>query len=104
MSASIDFAAAMTDVYRRAKSELGYNATYFLSMLSELGPQETARRLVMATSPSDGFTTLLERKRLDLTVEAVILRPEFQELFTAEEVERARDRLQQYGWSDPQPG
>jgi hypothetical protein len=90
---------AMTDVYRRAKAEAGYHATYYLQMLAELGPLETARRLVLSTTPSDGFTTLWEKRRLDLTVEAVVLREEFKGLFSDEEVDAARSRLAEYGWS-----
>jgi hypothetical protein len=33
-----EFARAMRDVYARAKSEAGYNATYLLRMLSQHGP------------------------------------------------------------------
>lgn len=83
---------------RRAKTEAGYNATLFLRMLSEHGPIETARRLITATQPSDGFTRLWERKRLDLTVEAQVLRPEFETLFTTEERDACRRRLELYGF------
>jgi hypothetical protein len=75
------FARAMRHVYTRAKSEAAYNAKYFLRMLSEHGPVETARRLINSSQPSEGFTQLWKRKRLDLTVDAQILRPEFQEPF-----------------------
>jgi hypothetical protein len=45
---------------------------------------------------SDGFTTLWELKRLDLSVEAFVLRPEYAPLFTEEERAIARARLRQY--------
>lgn len=93
------FGSAMSDVYRRARSEAGYNATIFLRMLSEQGPLETARRLITASQPSDGFTQLWERHRLDLTVEAQVLRPEFDALFTDEERDRCRSRLADYGYT-----
>lgn len=96
-----EFRDAMREVYRRAKVELGYNATYFLQMLSELGPLETARRLVTATNPSQGFTVLWEKGRLDLSVEAQVLRPEFAELFTDDELEAARARLEAYEYRFP---
>ena len=91
-----EFAAAMRDIYLRAKSEAGYNATYFLQMLSELGPLETARRLVTSIQPSHGFTALWERHRLDLTVEARVLERRFDPLFTDLEREAARRRLEAY--------
>jgi hypothetical protein len=89
----------MRDIYLRAKNELGYNATYFLRMLSTEGPIQTARRLITSSQPSEGFTTLWERRRLDLTVEAHVVQPRFQSLFTESELEAARQRLESYGYS-----
>lgn len=93
------FGRAMQDVYARAKKEAGYNASLFLEMLHRYGAIDTARRLINAPTVSDGYTALYERGRLDLTVENVILRPEFASLFTEEEREIARDRLLQYGFT-----
>lgn len=92
------FHAAMVDVYRRAKNEVGYHATIFLRMVSERGGVAAARQLLHASNVSDGFTALWERKRLDLTMEALILRSEFGSLFISEELATARNRLEQYGY------
>jgi len=92
------FHAAMLDVYNRAKSEAGYNASRFLSMVSEQGGYEAARTLLHAAHVSDGYTALWERQRLDLTVEAVILKPEWHELFSEAERNIARERLVAYGY------
>ena len=91
------FAKAMTDIYHAAKRE-GYTPTYFIQMISELGPLATAKRLIGSDVPSDGFTRLYELGRLDLTVEAVCLDPQWSDLFTAEERRQARTRLAAYGW------
>ena len=72
-----DLVGSQRDIYVRAKTEAGYNATYFLQMLAEAGPLETARKLIMTAHPSQGFTALWERRRLDLTVEAHVLAPHF---------------------------
>ena len=93
-----DFGKAMLSVYERAKAEAGYTPSFFLGMLSELGPLGTARKLLHAPAVSDGFSNLWERGRLDLTVEALVLRPEFSSLFTDEELDRARNRLEQFGY------
>jgi hypothetical protein len=92
------FSGAMKDIYRRAKVELGYNATYFLQMLANEGAVATARHLVMSTRPSEGFTTLWERGRLDLTVEAHVIDPQYADLFSDEMVDTARRRLAAYGY------
>ncbi len=92
------FHRAMISVYEDAKREIGYNATRFLQMVSEQGGVATARQLLHATTVSDGFTVLWERGRLDLTVEAVVLRAEFTSLFSDEERDVAAARLEQYRW------
>src|SRR4051812_7676755 len=80
------FDAAMFDIYRRAKSEAGYNATIFLRMISDRGGLATAKYLLNSPKPSDGYTHLYERGRLDLTVEAMIVEnTRWHELFTKEE-------------------
>ncbi|WP_244218935.1 caspase family protein [Micromonospora arida] len=96
-----EFHAAMLEGYRKAKKELNYNAAYFLKMVQEVGGLEAARRLIRASSVSSGFTTLWEKGRLDLAVEAVVLQDRFAGLFTDEEIEIARDRLAAYGYHLP---
>jgi len=87
------FHEAMLNVYRRAKSECGYNATYFLKSVNEHGGIATAKSLLGKSQISDGFTELYERKRLDLSVECLVLRPNFRDLFAAHELNVARSRL-----------
>ena len=94
-----EFSAAMQEIYRKAKVEAGYNATVFLRMLSDRGAMETARFLIHTDRPSDGFTALWERQRLDLTVEAHVLQERFETLFTDDEREVCRRRLLAYGYT-----
>jgi hypothetical protein len=93
-----EFEAAMRSVYTRAKDEAGYNATQFLRMLTDHGGLATAKRLLANPRVSDGFVALYERKRLDLTVEAQVLNPKFAPLFTAEELQTARNWLREFGY------
>lgn len=97
-----NFHRAMVTIYTRAKDELGYNATRFLQMLSTSGGVETARHLLDAPKVSDGFTTLWEHRRLDLSVEAHVLKPEFADLFSDAEQRIAAERLRQYGYQAPE--
>ena len=92
------FERAMRDVYVRAKKEANYTATYFLSMLSDYGGLGTARRLLASSEVSSGFAALYERGRLDLTVEVLVMKPEFASLFTEEEIHIARQRLDDLGY------
>lgn len=96
------FDQAMFNIYQRAKEEAGYNATVFLRMVSDRGGLLTAKTLINSPLPSDGYTALYERGRLDLTVEAMVLEtPAWHELFTDEELKRAHRRLKQYGYQVP---
>ena len=98
------FTEAMFDIYRRAKSEARYNATIFLQMLTDNGGLRTAKTLINSAKPSDGYTALYLRHRLDLTVEAVVIEnPRWHALFQPEELERARKRLQDYGYKITSP-
>jgi hypothetical protein len=92
-----DFVAALQQVVRECRA-IGYNPTGFLGMISSRGPFESVRALLRTHRPSDGFMTLWEKHRLDLTVEAVVLRPEWSRFFSAEELSVARSRLREVGF------
>lgn len=95
------FDQAMFEVYRRAKDEAGCNATMFLQMLSDTNGRRTAKALINAAKPSDGYTALYMRDRLDLTVEALVIEDQrWHPLFTEDELKRARRRLKDYRY-DP---
>ena len=92
------FNEAMFRIYDEARSKYHYNASRFLQMLHNSSGVEVARSLTLAPDASDGFTKLWELKRLDLTVEAHILKPEYHVLFTDADRDAARTRLELYGW------
>lgn len=74
--------------------KLGYNPTAFLEMLSKYGTLGTARKLIHAPHVSDGYSKLFMMGRLDLTLEAVMLKPEYANLLTKEELEICASRIQ----------
>ena len=92
------FHQAMIEIYTAALDECRYRPTRFLQMVTEHGGVEAAKILINAQGPSDGFTRLWECERLDLTVEAHAIKPEFAKLFTEEERQKARSRLEEYGY------
>lgn len=93
------FDRAMEDIYIRAKEEAGYTASIFHRMLCERRGRQTAKDLINSKHPSEGYTALWELKRLDLTVEAVVHdNPRWHPLFTPDELERARQRLDDYDY------
>jgi hypothetical protein len=92
------FNLAMKDIYNDAKRECGYVATRFLQMLAEKGGVSTAKNLITKEGGTEGFAKLWECGRLDLSIEALILRKEYQELFTEEEKRLCKDRLLKFGY------
>lgn len=92
------FDLAMMAIYHSARNEAKYTATRFLQMLHEHRGLETARILLHSPTVSDGYTALWERRRLDLTVEALILQPQWHDLFTDSERDIARKRLKDYDY------
>ena len=89
--ASGAFDRAVLDIIERSRAELRYNPRYFRVMVTQHGALGAVRRLLAAPAVSDGFVTLWERQRLDLTVEALVVDPRFAHLFTDG---RARGRAQ----------
>jgi hypothetical protein len=92
------FDAAMRQIYDRARSECGYNATRFLQMLAEHGGVKTAKLLLDDHTMSEGLTALWERKRLDISMEALVLQEEWAPLFTDAERAAARTKLAELGY------
>lgn len=74
----------------RAKKECKYNASYYNQMLATIGGVQTAKQLIakamQTQNPSDGFATLMIHGRADLTMESSVIKEEYKELFTDEEI------------------
>lgn len=91
------FTKAMEQIYDDAVA-IGYRPSAFRRMLAEHGGVETARRLIRGAATS-GFETLWEKKRLDLSVEALMLKPAWRALFHPGELTMARKRLRDVGYT-----
>jgi hypothetical protein len=87
------FDQEMEAIYYRARDAVGYRATRFLQMVRRRGGLDAAHRLLSSSTTSPGFRTLVHGGRKDLTVEALVLRSEFSDLFSQRELATARNRL-----------
>ena len=98
-----DFHDAMLGIYHAAlKLKPPYPATYFRRMVLERGGRQTASDLLATGEPSSGFTELyLRDKRLDLSVEYLVLTKPWRDLFTENQLEVARKRLQKVQFDPP---
>ena len=94
---SDNFDEAMLDIYRKADRELGIKFKNFLDKVVTLGAINAAKHFLHDPLQS-GFTTLWEHKRLDLTMEALVIQREWAHLFTERELDEARKRLADHGW------
>jgi hypothetical protein len=66
-------------------------------MVTDKGGLLTAKTLINSAKPSDGYTALYLKQRLDLTVEAMVVEDKrWHPLFTSSEIERASARLKEY--------
>ena len=83
-----------------ACSEFGYRPTFLRNIVRDLGGIEAARRLIGNgdTLPTQGFLRLFEEQRLDLSVEAVVIREPWSALFTEDVLTVARRRLEDVGY------
>ena len=93
------FHGRMQQIYEQAKTECDYSATRFLQMVNAEGGLQAAKKLLSAGGYSEGLTRLWEEKRLDISMEATILREPWCELFTDDELSIAKTKLQELGYS-----
>lgn len=88
-----EFAEAIFDAIRQCH-EFGYHPGNWERMNHDRHPVEASIRLVQSPEFQDGFRRLLSEGRDHLTVEAIMLRPEYAELFSEQLLQAARWRLQ----------
>ena len=89
----------MFNIYKRAYKECGYKASIFLNMLyKDKDAIKTARNLICKAGGTEGFLALVKHNRPDLSIEDLVLRSEYNELFTEDERNMARQRLLDYGF------
>lgn len=88
----------MIDGYHLLNREIGYPANRFLQMVNDpqIGGEGAAHLLLRGPQTSYGFATLWEHGRLHQSVEAWVLRPEYEPLFSDVERATARDRLERH--------
>ncbi len=94
------FHQEMVNTYNEA-ARLGYRPTRFLQMVNELGGLRTAHRLLATDGPSEGLGRLWELERLDISLEAIVLKPQYADLFSEDEIKQARQRLADVHYKPP---
>jgi hypothetical protein len=98
MNLELDLGNEMLGLYKTAKTKCKYNATRFFQMFTELGALQTAKKLINSDAPTNGFTAMWECGCLDITIEKLVLNQRYRELFSDEELAKAKKRLIDYGY------
>lgn len=87
----------MVEMFSVVGKETGYWGRYFLRSVKRNGGLQTAKRMLSKKleNPSEqkGFRALIEAGRPDLSLENLILQPKFRKLFTLNEINEAKFRL-----------
>jgi hypothetical protein len=84
----------MIAIYRHVGQEIGYWARRYLQRVRRVGGLQAAKDWLQPKSiPTSGLQRLAEKGRLDLSVEALVLREPWSTLFTHEELQVARQRI-----------
>jgi RmuC family len=96
MTPSRAFHEAMLGNYTRAGKETGYWGSYFLREVRKKGGLATAQRMLLPAKSRGvpkGLQALVDAGRIDLSVEATVLLPQFIALFSETELAEARSRI-----------
>lgn len=88
-----EFNSAMIDIYRLALSECNYRPQAFLKMVVEIGGLPTAKRLLRTPNIQSGLFELHKCGRIDLSMEYLVTRDKYHDLFEPEEIFEAERRL-----------
>ncbi|MGY2197912.1 hypothetical protein [Pseudomonas gingeri] len=88
-----EFSQAIFEAIRECH-DFGYHPIKWEAMNREQHPVEASIQLVQSPDFQDGFRRLLGENREHLTVESIMLRPEFAPLFSEQLLKAARWRLQ----------
>ena len=89
----------MVNIYREADVQCNYKQAGFLQKLQLKGAIVAAKEVINATELTESFTKLMECNRLDLSLEALIAKDKYKELFTAQERKLCLKRLKEHGYT-----
>ncbi|MEG0307718.1 MAG: hypothetical protein RR636_07235 [Clostridium sp.] len=81
-----------------AEKECGCKMTRFLETIDRFGIVKTAQEILRKGRTSDCFNKLVEVGRIELTMESTIVKAQYAELFTDEEVNSCYDLLCENGY------
>lgn len=98
MSLKDELTAAMIANYEKTKDEIGYCASRHRQAILRKGGLARARDMLRPRTKDQrsGLDRLIEANRPDLSVESLVVAPQFQELFSEDERSEALARLEEF--------
>jgi len=75
-------------------NEFQYKPQYLINMISKYGVINAVKRLVLNPSISQGLERLKKEDALHLSLESIVLEPEWKNIFTENERNIARKKLE----------
>jgi len=93
------FNRSVADHIRGIQNQV-YRPNYFIQLMTVVGAYEAACQVIQTTNIPEGFTTLFMANRLDLTIEAFVVRYDSQNpgVFDQQIIEQARRCLAEVGY------
>ncbi|PKH49533.1 hypothetical protein CXF68_01985 [Tenacibaculum sp. Bg11-29] len=70
-----------------------YRPQYLINLAAEEGYYIAAKKLITKPENTEGFTKLLLEGRVDLSIENLVVQPEYTLLFSKEEIRMCKQRL-----------
>lgn len=93
------FHQEMINLYKHMTKELKYKSTKLMDLINKYGGYEAAVKYITSEGNVQDFTVLWEHERLDLSVEALITKPAFRELFLDDIVTHCERKLAEYSYA-----
>ncbi|MEG0085984.1 MAG: hypothetical protein RR090_08925 [Niameybacter sp.] len=93
------FHEEMIALYKRIVKELKYKSPRLLEMINKYGGYEAAIKILPTDAHTFDFTLLWEQQRLDLSVEALVTKDTYKQLFPQDVVKLCQRRLDEYNYA-----
>lgn len=93
------FHQEMINLYKKTSQELKYKSTRLLDLINKYGGYEAAVKFITTDNSAHDFAILWENERLDLSVEALIAREPYRELFLEDIVHFCDKKLEEYSYA-----
>ncbi len=90
------FDKEMKALYKKQKKEVGYYSEMNSYVLNDIGGYEAVKRQIHFKEDSDALKLFAGKNRLDLAVESLVLKKEYEKLFNENEKEICKKRLEEY--------